>query len=135
MKQAAAAQSNDEANRLNYRVVALKVTNSKLDLRIVQLDRTNKSLLQDMKKVGPNLKDIRLKLNKNWVPVWLNKPSAFRPITKMPDFRFNENQIKSISAYLWQSALTDPLPKHNPGSGSHGKELFESRGCLACHSI
>ncbi len=135
MKQADAAQSNDEANRLNDRAVALKVTNSKLDLRIVQLDRTNKSLLQDMKKVGPNLKDIRLKLNKNWVPVWLNKPSAFRPITKMPDFRFNENQIKSISAYLWQSALTDPLPKHNPGSGSHGKELFESRGCLACHSI
>ena len=135
MKQADAAQSNDEANRLNDRAVALKVTNSKLDLRIVQLDRTNKSLLQDMKKVGPNLKDIRLKLNKNWVPVWLNKPSAFRATTKMPDFRFNEDQIKSISAYLWQSALSDPLPKHKPGSGSHGKELFESRGCLACHSI
>jgi cbb3-type cytochrome oxidase cytochrome c subunit len=135
MKQADAAQSNDEANRLNDRAVALKVTNSKLDLRIVQLDRTNKSLLQDMKKVGPNLKDIRLKLNKNWIPVWLKKPSAFRATTKMPDFRFSDEQIQSISAYLWQSALTDPLPKHKPGSASHGKELFESRGCLACHSI
>ena len=58
--------------------MALKVTNSKLDLRIVQLDRTTKSLLQDMKKVGPNLKDMRLKLNRNWIPVWLNKPSGFR---------------------------------------------------------
>jgi cytochrome c551/c552/transcription termination factor NusB len=135
MKQADAAQSNDEANRLNDRAVALRVTNSKLDLRIVQLDRTNKSLLQDMKKVGPNLKDIRLKLNRNWIPVWLKKPSAFRATTKMPDFRFNDEQIQSISAYLWQSALTDPLPKHKPGSASHGKELFESRGCLACHSI
>jgi cbb3-type cytochrome oxidase cytochrome c subunit len=135
MKQADAAQSNDEANRLNDRAVALKVTNSKLDLRIVQLDRTNKSLLQDMKKVGPNLKDIRLKLNKNWIPVWLKKPSAFRATTKMPDFRFNDEQIQSISAYLWQSGLTDPLPKHKPGSASHGKELFETRGCLACHSI
>ena len=135
MKQADAAQSNDEANRLNDRAVALKVTNSKLDLRIVQLDRTNKSLLQDMKKVGPNLKDIRLKLNKNWIPVWLQKPSAFRATTKMPDFRFNDEQIKSISAYLWQSALSDPLTKHKPGSASHGKELVESRGCLACHSI
>jgi cytochrome c551/c552 len=135
MKQADAAQSNDEANRLNDRAVALRVTNSKLDLRIVQLDRTNKSLLQDMKKVGPNLKDIRLKLNKNWVPVWLKKPSAFRATTKMPDFRLNDEQIQSISAYIWQSALTDPLPQHKPGSASHGKELFESRGCLACHSI
>jgi len=57
MKQADTAESNDEANRLNDRAIALKVTNSKLDLRVVQLDRSTKSLLQDMKKVGPNLKD------------------------------------------------------------------------------
>jgi cytochrome c2 len=135
MKQADAATSNDEANHLNDQAVALKVTNSKLDLRLVQLDRTTKSLLQDEKKVGPNLKDVRLKLNKNWIPVWLKKPSDFRPTTKMPNFRLNDDQIKAISAYLWQSALTDPLPKHKPGSAAHGKELFETRGCLACHSI
>ena len=135
MKQADKAESNDEANRLNDRAVALKVTNSKLDLRIVQLDRSTMSLLQDMKKVGPNLKDIRLKLNKNWIPVWLKKPSDFRATTKMPNFRLNDEQIKSISAYIWQSALTDPLPRHKPGNAAHGKELFETRGCLACHSI
>jgi cytochrome c551/c552 len=135
MKQADAAENNDEANHLNDQAVALKVTNSKLDLRLVQLDRTTKSLLQDMKKIGPNLKDARLKLNKNWIPVWLKKPSDFRATTKMPNFRLGDEQIKSISAYLWQSGLTDPLPKHKPGSAAHGKELFETRGCLACHSI
>ncbi len=135
MKQADAAESNTEANHLNDQAVALRVTNSKLDLRLVQLDRTTKSLLQDEKKVGPNLKDVRLKLNKNWIPVWLKKPSDFRPTTKMPNFRLNDDQIKAISAYLWQTALTDPLPKHKPGSAAHGKELFETRGCLACHSI
>ncbi|HKN74871.1 MAG TPA: cytochrome c, partial [Candidatus Acidoferrum sp.] len=135
MKEADAAASNDEANHLNDQAVALKVTNSKLDLRLVQLDRTTKSLLQDMKKVGPNLKDVRLKLNKNWIPVWLKKPSDFRATTKMPNFRLRDEQIKAISAYLWQSALTDPLPKHKPGSAAHGRELFETRGCLACHSI
>src|SRR5207248_6184793 len=135
MKQADKAESNEEANRLNDRAVALKVTNSKLDLRIVQLDRSTKSLLEDMKKVGPNLKDIRLKLNKNWIPVWLKKPSDFRATTKMPNFRLNDDQIKAISAFIWQSALTDPLPKHKPGNAAHGQELFETRGCLACHSI
>ncbi len=135
MKQADTAESNEEANRLNDRAVALKVTNSKLDLRIVQLDRATKSLLQDMKKVGPNLKDIRLKVNRNWIPAWLKKPSAFRATTKMPDFRFNDEQIQAISAYLWQSALVDPLPKHKLGSAGHGKELLDTRGCLACHSI
>ena len=135
MKQADAATSNDEANHMNDQAVALKVTNSKLDLRLVQLDRTTKSLLQDEKKVGPNLKDVRLKLNKNWIPVWLKKPTDFRATTKMPNFRLSDEQIKSISAYLWQSGLTDSLPKHKPGSAAHGKELFETRGCLACHSI
>ena len=135
MKQADAAASNEEANRRNDHAVALKVANSKLDLRIVQLDHTSKSLLQDMKKVGPNLKDMRLKLNRNWIPVWLNKPSSFRPTTKMPDFRLSDGQIQAISAYLWQSALTDPLPKHKAGNAAHGKDLFETRGCLGCHSI
>jgi cytochrome c2/predicted nucleic acid-binding Zn-ribbon protein len=135
MAQADKAQSNEEANHLNERAVALKVENSKVDLRIMQLDRTTKSLFQDMKKVGPNLKDIRLKLNKNWVPVWLKKPTDFRPTTKMPNFRLNDDQIKAISAYIWQSGLTDSLPKHKPGNAAHGKELFEMRGCLACHSI
>ena len=135
MKQADKAESNEEANHLNDRAVALKVINSKDDLRIAQLDRSTKSLLQDMKKVGPNLKDIRLKLNKTWIPVWLRKPSDFRATTKMPNFRLNDDQIKAISAYIWQSALTDSLPKHKPGNAAHGKELFETRGCLACHSI
>jgi cytochrome c551/c552 len=135
MKQADAAATNEEANRLNDRATALKVANSKVDLRLVQLDRTTKSLLEDMKKVGPNLKDVRLKLNKNWIPVWLKKPSDFRPTTKMPDFRLSDDQVKAISAYLWQSAFTDSLPKHKPGNAAHGRELFETRGCLACHSI
>ena len=135
MKEADASQSNQEANQLNGRAVALQVENSKLNLRIVQLDRTTKSLLQDVKKVGPNLKDVRLKLNKNWIPVWLKKPTDFRPMTRMPNFRLNDDQIKAISAYLWQSAIADPPVKHAAGNAAHGKDLFEVRGCLACHSV
>jgi mono/diheme cytochrome c family protein len=135
MKQADTAETNEEANRLNDQAVALRVGNSKIDGRLQQIDFRSHSLMQDVKKVGPNLKDIRLKLNKSWIPVWLKKPSDFRPTTKMPNFRLSDDQIKAISAYLWQSALTDPLPKQKPGNADHGKELFETRGCLACHSI
>ena len=135
MKQADQAQSNEEANRLNDKAVALRVANSKIDGQIQQLDFKSHSLMQDQKKIGPNLKDVRLKLNKNWIPVWLKKPTDFRPTTKMPNFRLSDEQIKAISAYLWQSALTDALPKQTPGNAAHGKELFETRGCLACHSI
>ena len=135
MKQADAAQSNEEANQLNDKAVALKVEDSKIDGHIQQLDFQTHSLMQDMKKIGPNLKDVRLKLNKNWIPVWLKKPTDFRPTTKMPNFRLTDDQIKAISAYVWQSGFTDPLPKQKPGNAAHGKELFETRGCLGCHSI
>src|SRR3984885_3378893 len=100
MKQADAAESNLEANRLNGEAVDLRVANSKLDGRLQQLDFQSHSLMQDMKKVGPNLKDVRLKLNKNWIPVWLKKPTDFRPTTKMPNFRLNDHQIQAISAYV-----------------------------------
>jgi cytochrome c2 len=135
MKQADSAETNEEANKLNDQAVALRVANSKIDGRLQQIDFRSHSLMQDAKKVGPNLKDVRLKLNKNWIPVWLKKPSEFRPGTKMPNFRLTDDQIKAISAYLWQSGLTDSLPHQKPGNADHGKELFETRGCLACHSI
>jgi len=135
MKQADAAETNEEANQLNDQAIALRVANSKIDGRMQQLDFQSHSLMQDQKKIGPNLKDIRLKLNRNWIPVWLKKPTDFRPTTKMPNFRLNDHQIQAISAYLWQSALTDALPQQKSGNVEHGKELFESRGCLACHSI
>ena len=135
MKQADTAASNEEANQLNDKAVALKVSNSKMDGRIQQLDFQAHSLLQDTKKVGPNLKDVRLKLNKNWIPVWLKKPTDFRPTTKMPNFRLTDHQIQAISAFIWQSGFTDALPQQKPGNAAHGKELFETRGCMACHSI
>jgi cytochrome c551/c552 len=135
MKQADAAESNEEANRLNDKAIALKVANSKAEGHTQQLDFQSHSLMQDMKKVGPNLKDVRLKLNKNWIPVWLKKPTDFRPTTKMPNFRLTDHQIQAISAYLWQSAFTDPMPAQKPGNAERGKELFETRGCMACHSM
>ncbi len=134
-KQADAAQSNDEANKFNEDAIALRVANSKMDGHIQQLDFHSHSLLQDEKKIGPNLKDVRLKLNKNWIPVWLKKPTDFRATTKMPNFRLTDHQIQAISAFIWQSAFTDPLPPQKAGNAEHGKELFETRGCLACHSI
>jgi cytochrome c2 len=128
------------------------VTNSLLAARIDQMKLQERYQLQDVKKVGPNLKDVRVKLRKEWVPVWLHNPQAFRPDTKMPVFwRFGtlpegepgahmrdkdgEDQIQAISAYLWQESFDSKLPAQQQGDAQHGKTLFESRGCLACHSI
>ena len=143
--------SDEDAQKMLAQSEALKVTNSILAARIDQLNLQSKYLMQDQKKVGPNLKDVRLKLRKEWIPVWLKNPQAFRLGTKMPTFwRFaepadngmppmrdkdGEDQIQAIAAYLWQDGFEGKLPEQQRGDTAHGKELFESRGCLGCHSI
>jgi cytochrome c551/c552 len=143
----------DEADvkKLLAKAESLRVTNSLLAARIDQMDLQAKYLMQDQKKVGPNLKDVRVKLRKEWVPVWLEDPQGFRPGTKMPTFwRFSKahegarvnmrdkdgpEQLQAIAAYLWQESFDSKLPAQEKGDAGHGKELFDTRGCLACHSI
>ncbi len=144
-------EDENDVKRLLAHAESLRVTNSLLAARIDQMNLQAKYLMQDQKKVGPNLKDVRVKLRKEWVPVWLENPQAFRPGTKMPTFwRFayarkahrrnmrdkdGADQIQAIAAYLWQESFDSKMPTQQQGNAGHGKELFESRGCLACHSI
>src|SRR5262245_43670040 len=143
-------EDNAEAQRLLAHADSLKVANSLLAARIDQLNLQARYLMQDQKKVEPNLKDIRLKLRREWVPVWLKDPQAFRPGTKMPKFwRFAENtpdtharvdndgevQIHAIAAYTWEDSFNGKLPEQQGGNAADGKELFYSSGCLACNSI
>ncbi|HVF54812.1 MAG TPA: c-type cytochrome [Pyrinomonadaceae bacterium] len=140
--------SDEEAQRLLGRAESLMVTNSQIESRMDQLNTQARYLMQDQKKVGPNLKDARIKLRKEWIPVWLKDPQAFRPGTKMPTFWYlsgeknhivpaemQDNERKAIAAFIWQSAYEGRMPEQPRGDGAKGKELFETRGCLACHSI
>jgi cytochrome c2 len=137
-----AGDDTAEVQRLLAHAESLRVTNSQLAARIDELNVQTRYLQQDQKKIGPNLKDVRLKLHKDWIPLWLRDPQAFRPGTKMPTFwRFKidgdegESDLKAVAAYLWQSGFDGKPPAQAKGDDKHGKELFESRGCLACHSI
>ncbi|HZS47003.1 MAG TPA: c-type cytochrome, partial [Blastocatellia bacterium] len=109
---------------------------SQIDGRIQQLEVQTKYLLRDQKKVGPNLKEVKFKLKKEFIPEWLRDPQAFRPGTKMPTFRLSEEERKNVAAFIWQSGWDGvSLPQQQQGDAGHGKELLETRGCLACHSI
>jgi cytochrome c2 len=129
------AASNEEAQQFYAKEESLRVTNSTLDHQIEQLGHQAKALMQDQKKIGPNLKDVRLKLRKEWIPVWLENPHTWRPETKMPRFRLERSDREAIAAFIWQAGLSGTIPAQSPGNPARGKELFESRGCLACHSI
>ncbi len=130
------AADNATANQFYAEATDLTVQSSRKDGQIEQLDQRSHNLLQEIKKVGPDLKEVRMKIHKEWIPYWLKNTHTFRPTTKMPQFRLQDDEIQAIAAYVWQSALTGPeLPKQMPGNAAHGKELFEERGCMACHSM
>ncbi|HEX6624810.1 MAG TPA: c-type cytochrome, partial [Pyrinomonadaceae bacterium] len=150
--ESAATTSDEVAQQLLARSEGLVVTNSQIEARRDELETQARYLMQDQKKVGPNLKDIRLKLRKEWLPVWLKDPQAFRPGTKMPTYWYlsgdekmakgnivpasrQEEERKAIAAYLWQSAFEGAVPTQPRGDGARGKELFEVTGCMACHSL
>lgn len=101
------------------------------------------------RKVGPTLRYLDKKTTQGWVEFWTNKPSDFRPSTRMPQFfhlsnqedakaeAFQPVQIAAISHYLMTKS--QPLDLLSPKKGykpnpERGKQLFAERGCLACHS-
>jgi cytochrome c2 len=131
----AATTSDEDVPKLLKKANELRQMISQVDARIDEFDIQAKYLMQDVKKIGPNLKEIKAKLRKDWIPVWLSDPQAFRPGTKMPTFRLEDDEIKALSAFLWQSALDVKLPTQAQGDAAHGKELFKTLGCLGCHSI
>ncbi len=130
------ASSNEVANSFYQQAQNLTVTVSNIQAQEEQLEEKSHDLLQEIKKVGPDLKEVRMKIHKEWIPYWLQHTHEWRPTTKMPQFRLQQDEVKAIAAFIWQDALTGPaLPKQPLGNAPHGKQLLESRGCLACHSI
>jgi hypothetical protein len=131
-----AAPDNETARKFYQQADDLRLAVSKMDLERDQLERRVKYLQMGQKKVGPDLKEVRLKLHPDWIPVWLDNPHAFRPTTRMPRFRLDPDELQAVAAFIWQDALTGPpLPHQPPGDPLAGKESFETRGCMGCHSI
>ncbi|GAX62455.1 tetraheam c type cytochrome, part of bc1 complex, complex III [Candidatus Scalindua japonica] len=87
--------------------------------------------------IGPDLTEIGSKVNSGWLLEWLKNPKHFRPSTRMPDFRLEEEDAMAITSYLWQNSESfDPgePEEFDDETIDEGAYLFESIGCLACHS-
>lgn len=128
-------RNNDEAQKLYQHANDLRVQISGIDAKLEQLDDRARSLTREIKKVGPSLKEVRMKIHKEWLPVWIRDPHMWRPGTKMPTFRLDDGEVKAIAAFVWQSGVTGDLKQQPPGDPAKGKESFETRGCMACHSM
>ncbi|MGA7914141.1 MAG: hypothetical protein WCA00_02815, partial [Candidatus Acidiferrales bacterium] len=130
------AADNATADKYYAQATNITVEISRMDAQSQSLEVHSHDLLQEIKKVGPDLKEARQKLRKEWIPYWIGHTTEFRPTTKMPQFKLTQDQISAIAAFIWQDSLSGPaLEKQPAGNADHGKVLLESRGCLACHAI
>ena len=130
------AEDNKSAQALYAKADQMKVAISNIDAKLEQLNLLSRDLLREEKKVGPSLKEVRMKLRKEWIPVWLEKTHEFRPETRMPQFRIQSEEIRAIAAFIWQLGVRGPAPPaQGAGNSVRGKALVETRGCLGCHSI
>ncbi|MEQ8837879.1 MAG: c-type cytochrome, partial [Lacipirellulaceae bacterium] len=111
------------------------------------------------RKVGPSLRYVDSKVGFDWLYSWIEKPSDFRPSTKMPQFfgltehlegegdeaeialthAYEPIEIRAITKYLLDNSsdfeyLETPENVTEEASAELGQWLFQSRGCLACHA-
>jgi mono/diheme cytochrome c family protein len=108
---------------------------SGLESELIELQRREISLAKQLKMVGPSLRPIKQKLRPEWVTQWIRNPHDFRPTTRMPVFRLNDDHLHAIAATVWQAADPPNGVKHPRGDADKGEELFEARGCLGCHAL
>lgn len=89
-------------------------------------------------QVGPDLNQVTIRRDQNWLMAWLNNPSEIKPGTLMPTFDWKEGQREAVIAYL--SNLAKPVDgqailaeqgKEEEG----GKALIQAYHCAACHKV
>ncbi|PHR89440.1 MAG: hypothetical protein COA78_35890 [Blastopirellula sp.] len=108
------------------------------------------------RKVGPSLRYVADKLTEDFLYDWVREPKKFRDSTRMPQFfglwdhlgddeesqSFEPIEILGIVKYLEKKSQpfeflprpADISPSTSEDESKRGKVLFETRGCLACHS-
>ena len=89
---------------------------------------------------GPELTRVGNKVNPDWLRRWLKDPPQYEAGTRMPHYRFDDQQIALLSAFLLGKKDNDfaagvQPPQATADSVARGKKLVTESGCAACHQI
>jgi mono/diheme cytochrome c family protein len=96
---------------------------------------------QNLPKIGPDLNELTKKVKPEWIFRWVRNPKDYTPHTRMPNFRFTDEQAEAVTAYLVSVSRessyrpTSPPGSYKGGVATRGKETFETVGCKGCHVV
>jgi mono/diheme cytochrome c family protein len=92
-------------------------------------------------KKAPRLSEVGSRVNPNYLEAFIRDPHGTKPGTTMPDvltqLGAEERRQAAISLTHFLSSLRKndfALQPPDAVAAQHGKQLFHSRGCAACHS-
>jgi len=92
-------------------------------------------------KKAPRLSEVGSRVNSNYLEAFIRDPHGTKPGTTMPDVltQLSTEEKKlvaaSITHFLLSLKKSDfSLQPPDSVAAQHGKRLFHSRGCAACHS-
>ncbi len=93
----------------------------------------------EVPKIGPQLNQLVVKEQPEWLFRWVRNPKDYNSHTRMPNFKFNDDQAEAVTAYLWSVGMTsDYHPQKGitaTGNAANGKRLADQVGCKGCHVI
>lgn len=90
--------------------------------------------------VATDLGKVASKVSEEWLYNYLKYPKRFQPGVLMPRFRFTEQELQAVVAYM-ENEFVDydiqQLPPHTPDPGFYekGKSLFQKYNCAGCHTL
>jgi mono/diheme cytochrome c family protein len=95
--------------------------------------------------LGPDLRKIGNKVERRWLVAFLKNPHAYRPDTKMPGYKFDDQQAADLAQFMleeWvdldlqdEQAKEPAPPPDSPTLIQQGKRLFNELGCAGCHDL
>ena len=99
------------------------------------------------KEFAPRLDGIGDKTTRAWLVRWLENPRAFRPETRMPDFKLSVEEANLLADFLMSfkrypnnktlEALPPEMLEEYPPEDwvEEGKTLFRQARCISCHKV
>jgi mono/diheme cytochrome c family protein len=88
---------------------------------------------QETPTIRVSLKFVKSKFQPGALKEFLLKPEQHYQWIRMPNFRLTDGEATALSAFL-RSRPTAELSGDTSGDAARGKQLFQSSGCISCHS-
>ncbi len=89
-------------------------------------------------KVGPALDEVAKRHDPEWISAHFRNPVALSPGSVMPQFNFNEQEIRALTEFLLSLSDTNivgfmKIPSLMT-SVERGKVVYKKYGCAGCHA-